>query len=403
MAKNIDIPNGWEVKKLGEVFKKINIKNKNKLITQVLTNSAQYGVIAQEEFFDKSIATKENINNYYILNIDDFIYNPRISKFAPAGPISRNKYKIGCVSPLYTVFKMTTNYNIDFYELYFKSNIWNRQAYNIANFGARFDRMNITDIDFFNMPIPVPPLAEQEKIAEILSLWDKAIEQIKELIAYKEKQKKGLMQNLLTGKKRLPGFNDEWKTVTLGEVTEMNSGGTPTTSKTEYYNGNINWVSITDITSHYKHLYNTKTKITELGLQNSSAKIFPVNTILYAMYASIGECIIAKEEMTTSQAILGIRCSNNIYYEYLFYLLYNYKDKSKTLAQQGTQANLNKEIVENFIFKIPTSLDEQKAIADILCKADEEIELLKKQLDLYTEQKKGLMQNLLTGKVRVTV
>ena len=403
MAKNIDIPNGWEVKKLGEVFKKINIKNKDKLITQVLTNSAQYGVIAQEEFFDKSIATKENINNYYILNIDDFIYNPRISKFAPAGPISRNKYKIGCVSPLYTVFKMTANYNMDFYELYFKSNIWNRQAYNIANFGARFDRMNITDTDFFNMPIPIPPLAEQEKIAEILSLWDKAIEQTKELIAYKEKQKKGLMQNLLTGKKRLHGFNDEWKTTTLGEVAEMNSGGTPTTSKTEYYNGNINWVSITDITSHYKHLYNTKTKITELGLQNSSAKIFPVNTILYAMYASIGECIIAKEEMTTSQAILGIRCSNNIYYEYLFYLLYNYKDKSKTLAQQGTQANLNKEIVENFIFKIPTLLDEQKAIADILCKADEEIELLNKQLDLYTKQKKGLMQNLLTGKVRVTV
>lgn len=403
MANKIDIPNGWEVKKLGEVFKKINIKNKDKLITQVLTNSAQYGVIAQEEFFDKSIATKENINNYYILNIDDFIYNPRISKFAPAGPISRNKYKIGCVSPLYTVFKMTANYNIDFYELYFKSNIWNRQAYNIANFGARFDRMNITDIDFFNMPIPIPPLAEQEKIAEILSLWDKAIEQTKELIAYKEKQKKGLMQNLLTGKKRLHGFTDEWKTTKLGEVTEMNSGGTPTTSKIEYYNGNINWVSITDITSHYKHLYNTKTKITELGLQNSSAKIFPVNTILYAMYASIGECIIAKEEMTTSQAILGIRCSNNIYYEYLFYLLYNYKDKSKTLAQQGTQANLNKEIVENFIFQIPTSLDEQKAIADILCKADEEIELLKKQLDLYMEQKKGLMQNLLTGKVRVTV
>lgn len=403
MANKIDIPNGWEVKKLGEVFKKINIKNKDKLITQVLTNSAQYGVIAQEEFFDKSIATKENINNYYILNIDDFIYNPRISKFAPAGPISRNKYKIGCVSPLYTVFKMTANYNIDFYELYFKSNIWNRQAYNIANFGARFDRMNITDTDFFNMPIPVPPLAEQEKIAEILSLWDKAIEQTKELIAYKEKQKKGLMQNLLTGKKRLSGFTDEWKTTKLGEVTEMNSGGTPTTSKIEYYNGNINWVSITDITSHYKHLYNTKTKITELGLQNSSAKIFPVNTILYAMYASIGECIIAKEEMTTSQAILGIRCSNNIYYEYLFYLLYNYKDKSKTLAQQGTQANLNKEIVENFIFQIPTSLDEQKAIADILCKADEEIELLKKQLDLYMEQKKGLMQNLLTGKVRVTV
>ena len=252
-----------------------------------------------------------------------------------------------------------------------------------------------------SVKILVPPLAEQEKIADILSLWDKAIEQTKELIAYKEKQKKGLMQALLTGKKRLNGFTDEWKTTKLGEITNMNSGGTPTTTKQEYYNGNINWVSITDMTSSYKYLYKTKTKITELGLHNSTARLFPINTILYAMYASIGECIIAKEEMATSQAILGIRCSDKLNHEYLFYLLYNYKNKSKKLAQQGTQANLNKEIVENFIFKIPTSLDEQKAIADILSSADEEINLSNKQLELYTEQKKGLMQNLLTGKVRV--
>lgn len=401
MSENIQVPQGWEVKKLGEVFKKVTEKNIHLKINTVLTNSAQFGVIPQNEFFDKSIATKENIDNYYILEMDNFIYNPRISKLAPAGPISRNKYGIGCVSPLYTVFKIHSNNNINFYEFYFKSNLWNRQAYNIANFGARFDRMNITDKDFFNMPIPVPPLEEQKKIAEILSLWDKAIEQTKELIAYKEKQKKGLMQALLTGKKRLNGFTDEWKTYQLGDITKMNSGGTPTTSKQEYYNGSINWVSITDITSSYKYLYKTKTKITELGLQNSTARLFPINTVLYAMYASIGECIIAKEEMATSQAILGVRCSDKLNHEYLFYLLYNYKDKSKKLAQQGTQANLNKEIVENFIFKIPTSLDEQKAIADILSSADEEIELLNKQLELYTEQKKGLMQNLLTGKVRV--
>ena len=384
MAKNIDIPNGWEVKKLGEVFKKINIKNKNKLITQVLTNSAQYGVIAQEEFFDKSIATKENINNYYILNIDDFIYNPRISKFAPAGPISRNKYKIGCVSPLYTVFKMTANYNIDFYELYFKSNIWNRQAYNIANFGARFDRMNITDIDFFNMPIPVPPLAEQEKIAEILSLWDKAIEQTKELIAYKEKQKKGLMQNLLTGKKRLSGFTDEWKTTKLGEICKITTGKLDANAMEE--NG------IYPFFTCAKDVYRINTFAFDTEALLISGNGANVGYIHYYM---------GKFNAYQRTYVL------NNFKEYIIFLKYyleNYLhiriDKEK---KAGNTPYITLDTISNMNLYIPQYQNEQKAIADILCKADEEIELLNKQLDLYTEQKKGLMQNLLTGKVRVTV
>lgn len=398
MANKIDIPNGWDVKKLGEVFKKINIKNKDKLITQVLTNSAQYGVIAQEEFFDKSIATKENINTYYILNIDDFIYNPRISKFAPAGPISRNKYKIGCVSPLYTVFKMTANYNIDFYELYFKSNIWNRQAYNIANFGARFDRMNITDTDFFNMPIPIPPLAEQEKIAEILSLWDKAIEQTKELIAYKEKQKKGLMQNLLTGKKRLHGFNDKWKTVKLGEVFDIqmcrriykdqtNSiGGIPF-----YKIGTMGKIADAFIDEQLFNTYKNKYN-------------YPLNgETLITCSGTIGKCYQYNGEKAYYQDsnIVWLRTKNKykINLNYIFIVVSNIKWNS---VEKTTITRLYTPTLKKAEIFLPP-LDEQKAIADILCKADEEIELLNKQLDLYTEQKKGLMQNLLTGKVRVTV
>ena len=387
MANKIDIPNGWEVKKLGEVFKKINIKNKDKLITQVLTNSAQYGVIAQEEFFDKSIATKENINNYYILNIDDFIYNPRISKFAPAGPISRNKYKIGCVSPLYTVFKMTANYNIDFYELYFKSNIWNRQAYNIANFGARFDRMNITDTDFFNMPIPVPPLAEQEKIAEILSLWDKAIEHTKELIAYKEKQKKGLMQNLLTGKKRLHGFTDKWKTVKLGEVIDKDiiyKKGQSLTAENAN-KGTIPVVAAGREIPYFHNNYNFKNIITISASGAYAGYIWYHN---YPIWAS--DCNILYGQKDIFDTI------------FLFYILKLQQNKLYSLQTGGAQPHIYKnDICQLIIPKI--SFNEQKAIADILCKADEEIELLNKQLDLYTEQKKGLMQNLLTGKVRVTV
>lgn len=400
MSENIQVPKGWEVKKLGEV---VEINNTRVLSEQLepLSISAGIGFVNQTEKFGRDLAGKQ-YEKYIKIKKYDFAYNKGNSKKYPQGCIYLLKDREHAAIPnVFECFRIK-NYNCFYYEQLFISGFLNKQLYRLINAGVRNDGLlNLNSENFYSCYIPVPPLEEQKKIAEILSLWDKAIEQTKELIAYKEKQKKGLMQALLTGKKRLNGFTDEWKTYQLGDITKMNSGGTPTTTKQEYYNGNINWVSITDMTSSYKYLYKTKTRITELGLQNSTARLFPINTVLYAMYASIGECIIAKEEMATSQAILGIRCSDKLNHEYLFYLLYTYKDKSKKLAQQGTQANLNKEIVENFIFKIPASLDEQKAIADILSSADKEIELLNKQLELYTEQKKGLMQNLLTGKVRV--
>lgn len=410
MSENIQVPQGWEVKKLGEVFKKVTEKNIHLKINTVLTNSAQFGVIPQNEFFDKSIATKENIDNYYILEMDNFIYNPRISKLAPAGPISRNKYGIGCVSPLYTVFKIHSNNNINFYEFYFKSNLWNRQAYNIANFGARFDRMNITDKDFFNMPIPVPPLEEQKKIAEILSLWDKAIEQKKELIAYKEKQKKGLMQALLTGKKRLQGFTDEWKTVKLGKVAETYGGLTNKTKK-DFGNKGSKYISYLEI---YQNYYLKKiTNNYVLVKDNETQTELKYGDILFTLSSETPEevgisCVILfepKEKIYLNSFSFCLRLKeNNILYPLFSAYIFRAKHIRKLvnkLAQGATRYNLSKINFLKLNIAIPTSLNEQKAIADILCKADEEIELLNKQLDLYTEQKKGLMQNLLTGKVRV--
>lgn len=383
MAKNIDIPDGWEVKKLGEVFQKINKKNKENLIHQVLTNSAQYGVIPQEAFFDKSIATKENINNYYILNIDDFIYNPRISKYAPAGPISRNKYEIGCVSPLYTVFRIRKNYNIDFFESYFKSNLWNKQAYNVANFGARFDRMNITDNDFFNIPIPVPPLDEQKKIADILSLWDKAIQQTKELIAYKETQKKGLMQNLLTGKKRLHGFNDDWKTIKLGEVAEITTGNKNNEDKIE--NG------------LYPFFVRSK------NIEKINTYSFDGEAILVPGDGNIGDIYhYINGKFDFHQRVYKISNFKLIYGKFLYYnMQVFFKKRAISQTSKATVNSLRMNTFTQYKIFMPVNIDEQKAIADILLKADEEINLLNKQLDLYTEQKKGLMQNLLTGKIRV--
>lgn len=250
--------------------------------------------------------------------------------------------------------------------------------------------------------INLPTIKEQRKIAQILSTWDKAIATTERLLANKQQQKKALMQSLLTGKQRFAGFEGEWQIVKLGSVAEMNSGGTPKSTIEDYYGGQIPWVSIADMTSKGKWIDSTVKYLTQLGLDNSSARIYPVNTVLYAMYASIGECSIAKVELASSQAILGIRPSAQLHFEFLYFYLCSLKDKIKLQGQQGTQANLNAGMVKEFLIPLP-SINEQRQIASVLCLADNELTIIQLQLENLKQQKKALMQQLLTGKRRVKV
>lgn len=250
--------------------------------------------------------------------------------------------------------------------------------------------------------INLPPLAEQKKIAQILSTWDQAIATTQRLLDLTRQQKKALMQQLLTGKKRFPVFEGAWKKVKLSSVAEMNSGGTPKSSIDEYFGGEIPWVSIADMTKHGKWIETTEKTLTQLGLENSAARLYPPNTILYAMYASIGECSIAKRELCSSQAILGIRPKPALHYEFLYFYLASLKDKIKLQGQQGTQANLNAGMVKDFTIYLP-SIQEQQKIAHVLNTADQEIETLQSQLDSLKQEKKALMQALLNGKRRVNV
>jgi len=248
--------------------------------------------------------------------------------------------------------------------------------------------------------IPIPPKPEQKAIATALSDIDNFINSLEQLIAKKEAIKKATMQQLLTGKKRLKGFSGEWEEKRLGEMSSMYSGGTPSSKIEEYYNGDIKWVSIADITKAGKYLYDTEKKITNIGLANSSAKIFPKNTLLFAMYASIGKSSIALDEVATSQAILGINVKKSLSFEYLYYFLVLNRINLINQGQQGTQANLNKDLVQNTIIFLP-SIQEQKAIAKILSDMDKEIEVLKSKLDKSKAIKTGMMQELLTGRVRL--
>ena len=194
----------WKKVKLGELFSKSLLKNKEAKTLPILTNSAAQGIILQDEYFDREIVTKENISNYYCVENGDFIYNPRISKKAPAGPIKRNHFQEkGCISPLYTIFKINQENYASFYEMYFESNLWVYEAYKVANYGVRSDRMNITDEDFFDIKLPYPPLSEQKAIADILSKADEEIDLLTRKLSALKEQKTGLMQQLLTGKIRV--------------------------------------------------------------------------------------------------------------------------------------------------------------------------------------------------------
>ena len=192
------------------------------------------------------------------------------------------------------------------------------------------------------LPIILPPTkSEQTAIATALSDTDALIENLEKLIAKKRNIKQGVMQELLTGRKRLAGFNGSWEITKLGDLAEMYSGGIPLSTNDSFYNGDFPWVVIADMTKSGKYLYKTEKTITETGLQNSSAKLFKKGVILFAMYASIGKCTIAQMDTACNQAILGIS-TKLIDTEFLYYYLLCNESKFIRMGQTGTQSNLNK-------------------------------------------------------------
>ncbi|MDR3345952.1 MAG: restriction endonuclease subunit S [Campylobacteraceae bacterium] len=165
----------WEQRRLGEISDKVMEKNTSRIYTETLTNSAEYGIISQREFFDKDISNEENINGYYIVKNDDFVYNPRISSFAPVGPIKRNKLgRNGVMSPLYYVFR-THDIEPIYLEHFFLGDSWHKFMKLNGDSGARSDRFSIKDFVFREMPLPYPSQDEQKKIGQLFSHLDHLI------------------------------------------------------------------------------------------------------------------------------------------------------------------------------------------------------------------------------------
>ncbi|MCT0027575.1 restriction endonuclease subunit S [Lactococcus lactis] len=186
----------WEQRKLGDISYKVKEKNKTGEFTETLTNSAEYGIINQRDFFDKDISNAKNLTGYYVVKNDDFVYNPRISNFAPVGPIKRNKLgRTGVMSPLYYVFR-THDIDKNYFEKYFDTVYWHRFMELNGDSGARADRFAIKDSVFVEMPIPYPTMDEQQKIGSFFKQLDDTIALHQCKLDLLKEQKKGFLQKM---------------------------------------------------------------------------------------------------------------------------------------------------------------------------------------------------------------
>lgn len=250
---------------------------------------------------------------------------------------------------------------------------------------------NVYNSDLKTLEIILPSLAEQTKIANFLTTVDEKIKALKEKKLLFEEYKKGLMQKIFSQEIRFKQDDgsdfDDWEQKSLGEIGTFFSGGTPLTSKREYFGGNIPFIRSGEINSNF-----TEQFITQEGLSNSSSKIVEKGDILYALYgATSGEVAISKIAGAINQAILCIR--TNEYNLFIYFYLLLKKERILTTYLQGGQGNLSAEIIKSLEIPLP-SLTEQIKIATFLASIDEKIDTVRQKIEEAQTYKKGLLQQM---------
>ncbi|KXU07776.1 restriction endonuclease subunit S [Streptococcus oralis] len=188
----------WKEVQLSDICKKVIEKNKDNNFNETFTNSAEFGIINQRDFFDKDISNEKSLNTYYVVRNNDFVYNPRISNYAPVGPVKRNRLgRTGVMSPLYFVFRVVNlNIDLDFLETFFNTNTWHKFMKLNGDSGARADRFAIKDSIFLQMPIVLPSISEQQAIGAYFSNLDNLIATHQDKISQLETLKKKLLQDM---------------------------------------------------------------------------------------------------------------------------------------------------------------------------------------------------------------
>lgn len=392
------VPTGWVESKLSHYLTVNNDKNEDLEYGKedVFSISGELGVVNQIELLGRSYAGA-SVAPYGIVYPNNIVYTKSPLKANPYGIIKTNKTgKTGIVSTLYAIFHCKDNVHPDYVQLYFESDKnLNNYLYPIVNIGAKHD-MKISDENSLKGNVIFPSLEEQEKIADILSAQDKVIELKEKLLVEKRKQKKYLMQQLLTGKKRLPGFSGEWENHKLGEfiiehtekTTKNNQYPVLTSSRqglflqSDYYNK--------EVASEDNTGYNVVPRGFFTYRHMSDDEIFKFNI----------NNIVDRGIVSTLYPVFTTKNICNHYLQSLLNEGNEFKKFALLQKQGGSRTYMYLDKLKQLYVSVPC-VEEQEAISRILLTCDNEIELLQKSFEQEKQKKKALMQLLLMGIVRV--
>ena len=394
------IPDEWKTIPMNNRFTRSVSKNKSGC-DNVLTISAQMGLVNQREFYDKDIASEDK-SGYFLLKNGEFAYNKSYSTGYPYGAIKQlTKYNEGIVSPLYICFSPKVETNTAFYTQYFEGGQYNREIYRIAQEGARnHGLLNIAVEDFFAGTLIDPPLAEQQKIAEILSTCDRVIELKQQLLDEKRRQKQWLMRSLLS---KAQDINE----IKLSDLCSLICDGDWIESKDQSESG-IRLIQTGNVgIGQYLDKDGRARYISEETFDRlHCTEIFEGDVLISRLPDPIGRaCRIPK---LSTRAITAVDCSILRFKDEQiaeFFLQYatsqDYFNKISILAGGSTRTRISRKEIEKLTVPVPADKSSMVAISVKLSLADREILLLEQELEEWQQKKKALMQLLLTGLVRV--
>lgn len=264
----------------------------------------------------------------------------------------------------------------------------------IEDLTSRTSIAHLTREKLLRLQVKTPPIHEQTKIAQILSTWDKVITTNEQLLANSQQQKKALMQQLLTGKKRMAGFSGEWKDYHLSDAAQIIMGSSP---KSEAYNTQCMGLPLIQGNA-------------DISDRKSAPRVFTseitkqccVSDILLSVRAPVGSVAISLHQACIGRGVASIKAKHNYSQNYLYQLLLWFEPRWIAYAQGSTFESINSDDIKTLKLQLP-EYDEQRIIASVLTNADDEINTLKQKLYFLKEEKKALVQQLLTGKVRVKI
>jgi len=265
--------------------------------------------------------------------------------------------------------------------------------------GGNRQGLNFGQVRSFRLPLPPPP--EQRAIAEALSHAGALIESLEQLLAKKRQLKQGAMQELLTGKKRLPGFSGEWEVKRLGGLANIQRGASPRPIDSPIWfdeNSSIGWVRISDVTNSGMYLLETTQRLSPLGVEQSRS--VSRGSLIMSICATVGRPIITKIETCIHDGFVAfdsLRANKH----FLYYILKSIESVWSRHGQTGSQMNLNTGLISRTDVPVPPTLAEQAAIAAILSDMDAESAAVEANLTKARNIKQGMMQELLTGRIRL--